>query len=54
MFNIENLWVAVRENLISSYSQVDNLAWGALLYYFKNDYVASLANFSKVINLIVI
>ena len=54
VFNIENLWVAVRENLISSYSQVDNLAWGALLYHYKDDYVSSLANFSKVINLIVI
>lgn len=54
VFNIENLWVAVRENLISSYSEVDNLAWGALLLYYKKEYVASLANFSKAVNLIVI
>lgn len=33
LFNFENLWEAVRENLISSYTEIDTLSWGAMLMY---------------------
>ena len=33
LFNFENLWTAVKENLISSYTEIDTLSWGALLMF---------------------
>ena len=49
MFNAENLWVADRGNLISSYTEIDNLAWGALLMYKSDRLTDNLVLISKMI-----
>ena len=54
MFNAENLWVAVRGNLISSYTEIDNLAWGALLMYKSDRLTDNLVLISKMISLLII
>jgi CRISPR/Cas system endoribonuclease Cas6 (RAMP superfamily) len=54
LFVRENFWNALKENLISSYSEVDNLSFGALIFFFKGDYVKSLEHISKMINLMII
>ena len=33
LFDYENLWAAVKNNIIKSYSDIDRFSWGALLFF---------------------
>ena len=54
LLNIENLYYAVKANLIRSYSEIDRHSWGALVAFEQGNYVQCLRLANGVIYLIFI
>ena len=54
LFSVENLYLAIKRNLISSYSTIDSLSWGSYVKFKKKKWLDASYDLSKMINLMII
>ena len=54
IFNIENFLIALRQNLITSHTEIDDLSWGAFLKLYQGDKVEGFRLGAKMVNLMVL